>query len=85
MGGTCGGRFLSGFSGIIEKIHQSTEARMEKTMFILLACLFMFVFSLLASLVTYRKEMSVPKPKIILGIGGFAGITVGFYSMVNVT
>jgi drug/metabolite transporter (DMT)-like permease len=76
---------LSGMAGIVEKIHQSTEARMEKPTFILFACLFMLAFSLLASLVTYRKEISVPKPKIIIGLGGLAGITVGFYSMVNLT
>ena len=36
---------LSGMAGVMEKIHQSTEARSEKMSFVLVACSFMFAFS----------------------------------------
>ena len=49
---------LSGMAGIMEKIHQSTDAKNEKAMFVSIACVFMFLFSLIGLLLTKKNAKS---------------------------
>ncbi len=76
--------FLSGMAGVMEKIHQSTDANSEKMSFVFIACAFMFVFSFVALLITRKKEegqTTLP----ILGLSGASGVVIGLYSTVNLT
>ncbi len=76
--------FLSGFAGLMEKIHQSTEARDERLSFVLVACGFMLAFSIVAALVLRGKgdkRTTVSANAIAL----VAGLVIGLYSTVNLT
>ena len=73
---------LSGMAGVMEKIHQSTSGREERMTFVCTACLFMFVFSLIAGRIVGKKRdggsgSQVPALAIV------SGIVIGFYSTVN--
>jgi len=74
---------LSGMAGVIEKVHQSTEGREERLMFLFCACTMMFLFSVTGSLFL-RKNPVIPvslKPTILLG--AISGGIVSIYSQVN--
>lgn len=73
---------FSGMAGVMEKIHQSTQGKDEKMTFVFIACLFMFVFSLIAGRVVRKKQKDIPKSKIPI-IAILSGIVIGFYSSVN--
>lgn len=73
---------LSGMAGVMEKIHQSTESKEERMSFVCIACLFMFVFSVLAVLITKKKTDNNVKTKIPF-IAILSGLVIGFYSTVN--
>ena len=73
---------LSGMAGVMEKIHQSTEARAEKLQFVFAACTFMLVFSLVAILIT-RKKGKEGRSVFRLSLPVLSGLVVGLYSTVN--
>lgn len=73
---------LSGMAGVMEKIHQSTEAREERLPFVLVACAFMLAFSLSVLPFTKRVAESVAYLPT-LGIAALSGLVIGFYSTVN--
>lgn len=77
--------FLSGMAGVAEKIHQSTLGKDEKEVFVFSACLFMLLFSLVATLVTRKKGQTEATGRPLLLLGVLSGLIVGFYSMVNLT
>ena len=76
---------LSGMAGVMEKIHQSTDGKDEKTIFVCIACAFMLVFSLVGGLVTRKSERADKgaKPPVLLGV--FTGAIQGTYSLINLT
>ena len=74
--------FLSGMAGVMEKIHQSTEAAGEKLSFVSIACTFMFVFSITARIAVHRKSEKVLTKSMVL-IAAFSGLVIGLYSTVN--
>ena len=79
---------VSGLAGVIEKVHQSTNGRDEKTMLLFVAYLFMLVFSAVGFLFTKSKfqkqgESIVKKP--ILIFGAVTGVIVILISQTNLT
>lgn len=75
---------LSGMAGVMEKIHQSTAARAERMSFVLIACVFMLVFSIVAKLITYRhRGRFSPNSTVLIAV--LSGIIIGLYSTVNLT
>ena len=76
---------LSGMAGVAEKIHQSTPGKEEKEVFVFSACLFMLLFSLIATLLTRKKGEAEKPNRSLLLLGVLSGLIVGFYSMVNLT
>ena len=77
---------LSGMAGVMEKIHQSTDGKSEKTMFVLIACLFMVAFSIITYFIIRPKEKEnrvIPKP--LYPFSSISGLIVGLYSIVNLT
>lgn len=76
---------LSGTAGLIEKIHQSTSGRDEKAAFVLVGCCVMLAVSLLAALLTAKKTKRAVSLKKLSLSGSAAGLTVGLYSIVNLT
>jgi multidrug transporter EmrE-like cation transporter len=77
---------LSGMAGVMEKIHQSTDGRSEKTTFVLVACLFMLAFSIIAYFIIKPKERENRIiPKALYPFSSISGLIVGFYSITNLT
>lgn len=76
---------LSGLAGVMEKIHQSTDGREEKAAFVLVACLFMLLFSLVLTAISRKRGGGVSRFRPIAVLGGLAGLVVGAYSIVNLT
>lgn len=76
---------LSGMAGVMEKIHQSTEGRAEKAMFVFVACLAMLMLSVVASALSYHKKSEGVTKKPLLALGALSGFIIGFYSIVNLT
>lgn len=76
--------FLSGFAGLMEKIHQSTSGRDEKSMFLFSAYLIMFVISLFGKLLT-RKNGTKGNQKTTALYGSISGIIIFGYALVNLT
>lgn len=79
---------FSGMAGVMEKIHQSTDGRQEKAGFVLIACVFMFLFSVCLRLFFGRirtecATAAMPKRGIV--IGALSGLIIGAYSIVNLT
>ena len=73
---------LSGMAGVMEKIHQSTEAAAERLPFVFVACAFMFVFSMVARRIMQKmEEKSSTKSTFSLAL--FSGLVIGMYSTVN--
>lgn len=75
---------LSGMAGVMEKIHQSTDGREERMSFVFVACIFMFMLSVLGGFIApggreKRQALSIP----LLAIP--SGLVIGFYSIVNLT
>ena len=75
---------LSGMAGVMEKIHQSTEAREERMSFVFVACAFMFAFSLAARFITNKKKEAKTTKRIVL-LAALSGLVIGSYSTVNLT
>ena len=75
---------LSGMAGVMEKIHQSTEAAAERLPFVALACAFMLAFSLGALLPARRTEKK-PLSASMLSTAVLSGLVIGIYSTVNLT
>ena len=73
---------LSGMAGVMEKIHQSTNGKAERMTFVCTACLFMFVFSLIAGRIVRKKREDGSKSRIS-PLALLSGIVIGFYSSVN--
>ena len=73
---------LSGMAGVMEKIHQSTEARAERMLFVLIACVFMFVFSVVGSMITHKKREGKTNTSAV-SVAALSGVVIGFYSTVN--
>lgn len=74
---------LSGCAGLAEKIHQSTDGRNERTMFLFTAYLIMFVVSVIGHFILKKGKKVHNKP--ILINGGITGIIVAFYGLTNLT
>ena len=73
---------LSGMAGVMEKIHQSTEAQAERLPFVFVACAFMLVFSMLARRITQKGDKNFSSKSTAL-LAGLSGLVIGFYSTVN--
>ena len=73
---------LSGMAGVMEKIHQSTDGKEERMSFVFVACASMFVFSLVAGIIT-RKDEKVNSLVTTLPIAALTGLVIGLYSTVN--
>ncbi|MBE5732077.1 MAG: hypothetical protein E7353_03480 [Clostridiales bacterium] len=77
---------LSGMAGVMEKIHQSTDGKSEKTTFVLIACLFMVAFSIITYFIIKTKEREKRIiPKVLYPFSSISGLIVGFYSIINLT
>lgn len=79
---------LSGTAGLIEKIHQKTEARTEKPTFLVLAFGIMFVLSVLGVLLLRKSKSpseTVQDRMAASGYGAAVGTVACFYSLVNLT
>lgn len=75
---------LSGMAGVMEKIHQSTEGREEKAMFVFVACIFMFLFSLSGTFFTRGERTHLDKRSLIT-LSPLVGLVIGIYSITNLT
>ena len=75
----------SGFAGVAEKVHQSTEARGEKTMFLVTAFVAMFILSLAGLLICRRGEKQKADLRKTAVLGGASGLIVAVFSLVNIT
>ena len=75
---------LSGMAGLMEKIHQSTDGRGERVMFVFVACLFMTALSLVGTFVSRRAAEGGSLAKKI-PLGAISGVVIGLYSTVNLT
>lgn len=75
---------LSGMAGVMEKIHQSTEAAAEKLPFVFVACAFMLVFSIFARRIT-RKKAQTAVAGTMISFAAASGLVIGLYSTVNLT
>lgn len=73
---------LSGMAGVMEKIHQSTQARAERMSFVFIACSFMLVFSIAARLFTKKKEEKKQASSALV-LAALSGIVIGLCSTVN--
>ena len=79
---------LSGMAGVMEKIHQSTGAKAERLPFVLVACAFMFAFSLGAIWIK-RKPMQAGAEPVGAArssasmLAALSGMVIGVYSTVN--
>ena len=77
--------FLSGFAGLAEKIHQSTNGRDEKNLFIFVAYIIMFVISLIGMMLS-KKSSQKPVPiKRLWPVGALSGLIITLYAMTNLT
>ena len=76
---------LSGFAGLAEKIHQSTDGRNERTMFLFAAYLIMFIVSVVGYLILRKRNKEKVHSKPILISGGITGIIVALYGLTNLT
>ncbi len=76
---------FSGLAGLSEKIHQSTDGRNERMMFLFIACVFMLAFSLIGMLFVKKTPEKKTNVKSILAHGGISGILVGIYAPINLT
>ena len=76
---------LSGFAGLMEKIHQSTNASDEKGAFVTVACIFLFIISIISkfSIREDKSKNSINKSTLLFAIP--AGVVIGFYSTINLT
>ncbi|MBR4889307.1 MAG: hypothetical protein IKU17_09195 [Clostridia bacterium] len=75
---------LSGMAGVMEKIHQTSEAKAERLMFLFAACTMMFLFSVVGCLLVKKRSAKRSlRPALLLG--GVSGAIVGFYSQINLT
>lgn len=77
--------FLSGFAGLAEKIHQSTDGRNERTMFLFIAYLIMFLISVVGIIITKKNSKKAESLKSVTVNGGISGIIIGFYALINLT
>ena len=77
--------FLSGFAGVIEKIHQSTDGRDEKAMFLLIAYFIMFLFSFAGKIISRPKAEKLASLKKTLITGIVSGLIIGVYAFINLT
>ena len=77
--------FLSGFAGLTEKIHQSTDGRDERTAFLFIAYLIMFLFSAIGIIATKNRGKKTKSLKPVVINGGVSGIIMSFYSLINLT
>jgi len=75
---------LSGMAGVMEKIHQSTGARAERMSFVLIACAFMLLFSIVARLITHKHRGGYHQNSTIL-LASLSGIVIGLYFTINLT
>ncbi len=73
---------LSGMAGVMEKIHQSTEAKDERLPFVFVACAFMFFFSLVARCITGKGKYKT-STKSTMALAMLSGTVIGLYSTVN--
>jgi len=83
MAGIC--FILSGMAGVIEKVHQSTDGREERRMFLFAAFTLMFLLSVSGSLAVKRsaRRPSFVKPAVLLGMA--SGAIASVYSQINLT
>lgn len=75
---------LSGMAGVMEKIHQTSEAKAERLMFLFTACTMMFLFSVIGYCAVGKRSKKAAGRAFLL-FGGISGAIVGFYSQINLT
>lgn len=81
LGASC--FLLSGFAGVMEKIHQSTSAKGERFEFLAIAYCTMFLLSFIVSICT-KKQATPPVDKKRFWFSGLSvGLIAGVYSSVN--
>ncbi len=83
MAGLC--FLLSGMAGVFEKIHQSTNGREERRMFLFSAFTIMFLLSLIGWLSRKKHSRPPTSRRSVLLIGGISGLIVSLYSQINLT
>ena len=78
--------FLSGFAGLIEKIHQSTPGKDEKAMFLFIAYFIMFLISTAGGFLFAKSgEKKKFSLKGIAVNGVICGFVTGIYALTNLT
>lgn len=81
LGGLC--FLLSGLAGVMEKIHQSTYARAERSEFLAIAYCAMLLISLLSCIVTRKQVKASTHKKRFWGVSVSVGLMTGLYGSVN--
>ncbi len=77
---------LSGTAGLIEKIHQSTDGKAEKTEFVFVSCLAMFLISTVATIAMRGwRSANMRQNGMQMLLAAPTGIIIGIYSSVNLT
>lgn len=76
--------FLSGFAGLVEKIHQSTPGKDEKAAFLFVAYLIMMLISATGKFFI-RKEKQKMSLKNTATTAVLCGFVTGFYALTNLT
>lgn len=77
--------FLSGLAGVIEKIHQSTDGRQERSQFLFIAYLIMFLFSVAGRFTVAAKCKKTASSKNLTLTGIISGVIIGVYALTNLT
>ena len=74
---------LSGAAGVVEKLHQTSNAKNERIMFLFMACAFMFLLSCAGCAIARGNKAISGKRRIVLGAA--SGIIISIYSQINLT
>lgn len=75
---------LSGTAGVVEKVHQTSESKDERIMFLFIACGFMFALSLAGRAALRGRGKKIPS-KRVAALGAASGAIISVYSQINLT
>ena len=76
---------FSGLVGLSEKIHQSTDGKDERIMFLIIACSVMFLLSLCACYILKGKSQRAVCAKSVAVHGIISGLLIGMHTPINLT
>lgn len=76
---------LSGTAGLIEKIHQTSNVKDERLMFLFCACMMMFLLSVAGNLAFRKRAEHAASAKSWLLLGAASGMIVSVYTQINLT